>query len=256
MSEEPQEELRKVLVVDDSSMMRSLVGQIFVESGHRVIEAEDGVEAVRVANQFLPDLIVMDVNMPNKTGIEALRELRQDERFSSIAIVLLTSEQDRDTIQAAIESGTSDYILKDDVAYIRQKLQPYLHLLGTPPERQKCVLIVDDTRLIRHMVCQIFLQGGHRVIEAENGKIALEIAIKKTPDLIVMDVSMPVMSGISALKILRQNSKLEHIPVIMLTSEQDVDTVRKILTLGVTDYITKENVVEIKNRLTNYLNLM
>jgi len=72
----------------------------------------------------------------------------------------------------------------------------------------------------------------------------------------VMDVSMPVMSGISALKILRQNSKLEHIPVIMLTSEQDVDTVRKILTLGVTDYITKENVVEIKNRLTNYLNLM
>jgi CheY-like chemotaxis protein len=71
-----------------------------------------------------------------------------------------------------------------------------------------------------------------------------------------MDVNMPVLNGIQALKILRQNSQLNHIPVIMLTSEQDIATVSEILTLGITDYIVKDNVAEIENRLENYLNLM
>jgi len=129
-------------------------------------------------------------------------------------------------------------------------------LLNNAGKKQKCVLAVDDTKLMRHLVSRIFIRGGHRVVEAENGKLGLEKAIKEHPDLIVMDVNMPVLNGIQALKILRQNSQLNHIPVIMLTSEQDIATVSEILTLGITDYIVKDNVAEIENRLENYLNLM
>ncbi|MDP6038585.1 MAG: response regulator [Candidatus Latescibacteria bacterium] len=115
MSEDNVKEKPKILIVDDTRLMRSIVGQIFIENGHRVIEAENGEDALFMAGQFLPDLIVMDINMPKKTGIEALRELRQDERFADTAVVMLTSEQDRNTIMEALQGGASDYIVKNDI---------------------------------------------------------------------------------------------------------------------------------------------
>ena len=76
---------KSVLVVDDSSMMRHVVSQIVTQLGHRAIEAIDGEDALAKARESLPDLIVLDVDMPKKNGVEFLKELRAKAGFVSDA---------------------------------------------------------------------------------------------------------------------------------------------------------------------------
>jgi CheY-like chemotaxis protein len=248
--------LRKILVADDTHVIRTIIRQIGEEKGFSVLEAEDGKEALFVAEKFLPDLIVLDVNMPRVSGIEVLWTLRQNDRFAHTAIIMLSGDRDQDVVNAAILVGASDYLIKDDKDHIRQKLEPYLHLLAKPPGTEKRVLVVDDTRLVRHVVGKIFEEGGCEVLEAENGIEGLAMAIKHLPDLIVLDVMMPKMNGIEALKEIRANENLKATPVTMLTAEKDLATIRQILSAGVADYILKENSADLESRLKNYLKLM
>ena len=105
---------------------------------------------------------------------------------------------------------------------------------------------------MRYVAGRIFLKNGHRGIEAQNGKEGVEMAIKCAPNLITMDVMMPIMDGVDALRHIRSRGELESTPVVMLTAESDVPTIQEVMSLGVSDYILKENATEIESRLRNY----
>jgi DNA-binding response OmpR family regulator len=101
------------------------------------------------------------------------------------------------------------------------------------------VLSVDDSRTIRMIVSKAFKSYDCEVFEAENGLEGLDLTAKQKPDLIILDITMPVMTGIEMLSKLKQNPELKHIPVIMLTAESGKDHVMQIVKMGVTDYIVK-----------------
>jgi len=101
------------------------------------------------------------------------------------------------------------------------------------------VLAVDDSKTIRMIVKKAFKAYDCEVLEAENGKDALETASKEKPDLIVLDITMPVMTGPEMLEELKKDPDLKEIPVIMLTAESGKENVLEILKMGVKDYIVK-----------------
>lgn len=101
------------------------------------------------------------------------------------------------------------------------------------------VLAVDDSKTIRMIVKKAFKTYDCEVIEAENGKKGLETASKEKPDLIVLDITMPVMTGPQMLEELRKDPDLKEIPVIMLTAESGKENVIQILKMGVQDYMVK-----------------
>lgn len=101
------------------------------------------------------------------------------------------------------------------------------------------VLSVDDSRTIRMIVSKAFKFYDCELFEAENGLEGLDLTAKQKPDLIILDITMPVMTGIEMLSKLKQNPELKHIPVIMLTAESGKDHVMQIVKMGVTDYIVK-----------------
>lgn len=101
------------------------------------------------------------------------------------------------------------------------------------------ILAIDDSKTIRMIVKKAFKTYDCEVIEAENGKEGLEVASKIKPDLIVLDITMPVMTGPEMLEELKKISDLKEIPVIMLTAESGRENVIEILTMGVKDYIVK-----------------
>lgn len=101
------------------------------------------------------------------------------------------------------------------------------------------VLTVDDSRTIRIIVKKAFRPFDVEVVEAENGKDGLELAHKENPDLIVLDITMPVMTGIEMLNKLKAEPKLKNIPVIMLTAESGKENVMQIIQMGVSNYIVK-----------------
>ena len=101
------------------------------------------------------------------------------------------------------------------------------------------VLTVDDSKTIRRIVSKAFKPYDCEIFEAENGVEGLSIANKTRPDLIILDITMPIMNGIEMLKKLRQEILLKDIPVIMLTAESGKDSVVEIAKIGVKDYMVK-----------------
>ena len=101
------------------------------------------------------------------------------------------------------------------------------------------VLTVDDSKTIRMIVKKAFKPYDCEMSEAENGLEGLEVARQDKPDLIVLDITMPVMNGIEMLGKLKEDPDMKDIPVIMLTAESGKDNVMQIVKMGVTDYIVK-----------------
>src|SRR3954466_7833981 len=101
------------------------------------------------------------------------------------------------------------------------------------------VLTVDDSKTVRIIVRKAFKPFDCEILEAANGVEGLAVAAKNPPDLILLDVTMPVMDGIEMLTRLKSDPQLKNIPVMMLTAEGGRDHVLKIAKIGVRDYIVK-----------------
>jgi two-component system cell cycle response regulator len=101
------------------------------------------------------------------------------------------------------------------------------------------ILSVDDSRTIRLIVGKAFKPYDCTMFEAGNGEEGLVVAAREKPDLIILDVTMPVMDGVTMLTKLKEDAALKVIPVIMLTAESGRDNVLQIARLGVRDYLVK-----------------
>jgi DNA-binding response OmpR family regulator len=101
------------------------------------------------------------------------------------------------------------------------------------------ILIVDDEPVTRMMVRQVLEEAGYIVLEAEDGNIGVELCAQSRPDLVLMDVSMPNLNGFEACRTIHSKDATRHTPILMLTSLDDVQSVRLAFEAGATDFITK-----------------
>lgn len=101
------------------------------------------------------------------------------------------------------------------------------------------ILAVDDSITIRKLVRKAFREYNCDILEAPNGVEGLALASKEKPQLIILDITMPVMDGVEMLDRLKNEKELKNIPVIMLTAEGGRDHVTKVVRMGVQDYIVK-----------------
>ena len=123
-------------------------------------------------------------------------------------------------------------------------------------DKRQRILIVDDAKLNRDILKEI-LGGTYNYLEAENGNQAIQMTADNPGiDLMLLDINMPQMNGFEVLKLMKQSQCLDETPVIMISSEDAVDTMRKAYELGITDYITRPfDSVIVKKRVQNTLGL-
>ncbi len=103
---------KKILVVDDSRTALFMVTTILRKERYELVTASDGEQALEVAAAELPDLILMDVIMPGKTGFEACRELKRREDTKGIPVILVTTRGEGENVEAGFQSGCNDYVTK------------------------------------------------------------------------------------------------------------------------------------------------
>jgi len=111
--------MKKVLVVDDIAYSRMLYGKTMKKLGYSVIEASDGETAIRKAKETVPDLILLDLNLPDMTGKDVLRVVR--EKNKTVPVVIITANEDRDVIVQLMRLGISDYLIKPVDVFVLQK---------------------------------------------------------------------------------------------------------------------------------------
>jgi CheY-like chemotaxis protein len=122
--------MAKILIAEDERDIRDLVAFTLRFSGHEVVAVENGALAVEAAPLEMPDLILMDVRMPRMTGYEACQLIKADERVRHIPVVFLSAKGQDSEIQAGLEAGASEYLLKpfgpmDLAEKVRELLEKY-----------------------------------------------------------------------------------------------------------------------------------
>ena len=221
-----------ILVVDDEANVRRFLQHELTRRDYRVIEASGGKEAIDLAREYRPDLITLDVLMPDIDGFDVAAVLKNDPDTKDIPILILTVVEDKDK---AYRLGADAYMTKP---YKVEGLQDEINRLLQ--KNQKSVLVVDDDKsLVRSLEYQL-KQRGFSVYVAYDGKQALEVVEKHPPDLILLDMVMPEMNGYEVMKVLNSNPDMANIPIVVLTGF-DIDGGRvKVLSAGATEYFTKE----------------
>jgi two-component system, chemotaxis family, chemotaxis protein CheY len=125
---------RRAIIVDDSRAMRSILKRALEEQGFQVVEAGHGKEALlRLAQIRIPDLALVDWNMPEMNGIELLTALRRDHNYDRMMVVMVTSETDPAQVERALTAGANEYIMKPFSNDVLEQKLTMLRLAGESP---------------------------------------------------------------------------------------------------------------------------
>ena len=186
-------------MVDDDRATRELITRGLEKEGFRVIAADSGEEALRLARPQRPDAISLDVLMPGMDGWTVLRALKADPITASIPVVMVSMLDDRDIGYAL---GAADYLTKPfDREQAGDRAAP-LPATGTP----RPVLVVEDDPATREVIRRALERDGWMVSEAENGRGGLAALAGQAPDLVVLDLMMPEMDGFEFVAELRRTA--------------------------------------------------
>ncbi len=221
-----------VLIIDDDADARRLLRTTLAGDGFRVEEAADGTSGLALARTVHPDAITLDVLMPGMDGWEVLRRIRADDTLADVPVIMLSVLHEQ---QLAIALGATEYVTKPiDRAQLRRILRPH-----QPAQAGGVVLVVEDDAATRRTFVRGLSREGWTVIEAENGRVALERLATSTPSLILLDLMMPVMDGAEFVAELRKVEAWQQIPVIVVTAKDVSREERERLNGHVSDVLTK-----------------
>ncbi|HFE67198.1 MAG TPA: response regulator [Chloroflexi bacterium] len=128
---------QSVLIVDDEQMTRSLLRMMLQREDYRIYEAGDGVEALTAVRQYHPDLILLDVMMPNMDGLTVCKRLREDVNTANMPIILLSAKTQSSAIQEGLQAGADLYLTKpvprDVLLHNIQSLLPVAAVTAVSP---------------------------------------------------------------------------------------------------------------------------
>ncbi len=202
----------KVLLIDDDPAAHDIMRRFLSREGFSAIAAFSGEEGLKLAREHAPDVILLDVRMPNLDGWNVLSRIKSDPELASIPVIMVTIVDDQ-SLGCAL--GAVDYLLKPvDYDRLLTLLQPYQQDLSP-----STVMVVEDNVDNREMICRQLSKVGWRATEAENGREALEALQHEQPSVILLDLMMPEMDGFAFIRELRQHPQWRSLPVIVLTAK-------------------------------------
>jgi PAS domain S-box-containing protein len=201
-----------VLIIDDDANARDLIRRTVEREGFAVAVADSGDAGLQLARELRPALITLDVMMPGVDGWAVLKRIKTDPELSEIPVVMISILDNRNLGYAL---GAADYLLKP---VDRERLSKLLarYVCQHPP----CpVLVVDDDDDSRELLRQHLVNANWRVIEARNGREALDRMAEEAPELIILDLMMPEMDGFEFASRVARTPEWSGIPVVVLTAK-------------------------------------
>jgi PAS domain S-box-containing protein len=225
-----------VLVIDDDAVARDLLGRFLAENGFRARFAADGPLGLEMARTLKPAAITLDVMMPGMDGWSVLTALKTDTETAAIPVIMVSVVENQALGYAlGAHHFMSKPIDRDQLAEVLSRFKD-----RGPIER---ILVVEDDHTNREMLRRMLAKEGWSVVEAANGRIALDRVAESLPDLILLDLMMPEMDGFEFVSELRRHPAWYTIPVVVLTAkdinQEDRDRlagcVQKVLQKGAAD---------------------
>ncbi|WP_437567308.1 hybrid sensor histidine kinase/response regulator [Sorangium sp. So ce542] len=219
---------RLVLVVDDDATVRDLLKRHIEALGHHVALAPGGREGLRLAGTLFPDVITLDLLMPDMDGWRVLSALKSTPALASIPVIVISIVEERGI---GYSLGAADYITKP---VEREALERALARCALRSGRSPRVLVVEDDAPSREVLEGMLRRSGCDAVSAANGRLALDLLATDAaaPDAAIVDLMMPEMDGFELIERLRLHEHWRRMPLIVLTAKELTDEDRARLRMG------------------------
>jgi DNA-binding response OmpR family regulator len=238
----------QILVVEGSLTSRRFIREELSGGGYEVLEVANGADALQRFQEHRPALVTLNVDMPGRDGFELCESLRALETIANngrqvesiVPVLFVTARDSLADRERGYAAGATDFIVKPFAP--GHLLRAVDEILRPKPLWANLVaLVADDSALTRHIVAEALLRLGVCVIEAQNGREALERALAHAERLalIVSDLRMPLLDGRGLCERVRRTDALKDVPFIVLSVASDRDAVLGLFQAGATDYLIK-----------------
>ena len=250
---------KRVLVVDDNDNARLVLGDLLGNMSFQVDQVESGLAAISAvgsaAARDMPyDIVFLDWQMPNMDGIETARRLRELPLASLPHMMMVTAYGREDVIKQAEEIGIEDVLIKPVNASML--FDGVMRMLGnavaSPSTAETSdtfeqlatikgarILLVEDNELNQEVASELLADAGFAVDLAENGQIALDKIRVADYDIVLMDMQMPVMDGVTATREIRKEPRYRDIPVVAMTANAMQGDRDRCIAAGMNDHVAK-----------------
>lgn len=230
-----------ILVIDDNHLNLKLVCDLLTMEGWSVRSAFDAAEALEVlaGSAELPSLILMDISLPGMDGLTLTRRLKADARYADVPVIAVTAFAMKGDEQKALDAGCAAYITKP---IDTRRLSAQMRAVLAQPRRERVpltVMIVEDHRIDLKLATDCVRLNGHMVLSNTTAEGALENLRRQRPDVVLLDLNLPGMDGLSFVVLLKADESTRHLPVVAVTAYPDDGQRRQLLDAGCVAYLVK-----------------
>jgi HAMP domain-containing protein/CheY-like chemotaxis protein/signal transduction histidine kinase len=204
-----------LLIVEDDAKYATVLRDLAHTHGFNVLVAQHGVEALRLAQEFNPSAISLDVFLPDMLGWAVLARLKHDVRTRHIPVQILSIDEER---HGSLERGAFSFLTKpanaESIGEALERIRKYT--LNCP----RRLLVVEDDARERNSIVELISEADVEIVAAESGEDALERLAAGEYDCVVLDLRLPDMSGFELLERMQKDAALSRIPVIIFTGRE------------------------------------
>ena len=256
---------QRILLVDDDPMNLKLLASMLPKDKYDIITADNGTDGLEKTFKEHPDLILLDIMMPDINGYDVTRKLKSDPETAHIPIMLVTALDGDEDKAMGLEAGADEFLNKPvNMSELRARVQSLLRLkvfqeqLHTRSQSEKFVvtpsdsrlpeeetiespsiLIVEDNPVDARLLEQYLDRDTYRIKTVSNGEDAIEYAQSERIDLILVDIVLPGIDGFELIERFKKMDGYKNVQVIVITSLEASDERIRGINLGVDDYLTK-----------------
>jgi signal transduction histidine kinase/DNA-binding response OmpR family regulator len=206
-----------ILVVEDDPAAAELLARQLDRAGYRTEVVSTGSAVLEKARALKPVAITLDVLLPDLDGWEVLNQLKNDEKTCTIPVIVISVV---DNPELGIALGALDYFVKPVAAQDLIGRLGMFNLSGKAKSGEMRVLVVDDEAANREWLKEILVPAGFKIIEAPGGAEAIKLAKSRKPDLVLLDLMMPEVSGFDVVEAMRSDEATRQIPIMVLTAKE------------------------------------
>jgi CheY-like chemotaxis protein len=252
--------MAKIMLVEDDPMIAEIYQKKFESAGFEVVNAVTGKDVLKLALEQKFDLILLDMVLPEMSGMDVLKELRSNPEYGSdLKVIVLSNLNKTENEKEARENGANDFIGKTQyapselVAEVQRLLNEYdeqkknKERLNGDNSAAACsgkkILFIEDEEIFLEMFGKKLENEGYCLEYAKNGVWGSKLATEKQYDLIITDMVMPAMGGEEIIRRIKLDDKTKDTPIIVLSAsliEEDIQPVRE---MGVSEFYEKTRLV-------------
>lgn len=253
--------MSKILIIEDDIFLGDVLTQKLKTSGYEILLARDGVSGLEKLRAWKPDLVLLDIILPNMNGYEVLEAKQKEKAIASIPVIAISNSGQPVEINRALALGVKDYLVKaqfdPDEVLVKVRLQlgksaqEAVVMDDKKEERSegsqgggsalsgKKIMWVEDDKFLSDIIARKLSLQGCALVHATEGEEALKLVDKEMPNLILLDILLSGIDGYEILKRIKGDEKTKHIPVILLSNLGQKEDLEKGKTLGAARFLIK-----------------